>query len=144
MRVNEHGLALLLWLEEVAADPDGTALARRWMADRLDRMGPADAQATVIREIEKLRPAARGALEAGGFHSWWLDPHNAGDWAIFAPGQVQGLLPTMAQPHGRLHFCGEHTANDAPFNKLPHNSNVDASNEIGANWRNTSLGRTSR
>ena len=35
LRVNEHGLALLLWLEEVAADPDGTALARRWMADRL-------------------------------------------------------------------------------------------------------------
>jgi len=39
-----------------------------------------------------------------------LDPHNAGDWAIFAPGQVTGLLPTMAQPHGRVHFCGEHTA----------------------------------
>ena len=51
-----------------------------------------------------------GALEAGGFHSWWLDPQNAGDWAIFGPGQVSGLLPTMAQPHGRIHFCGEHTA----------------------------------
>jgi monoamine oxidase len=84
--------------------------ARGWMADRLDRLGPAEAQATVIREIERLRPAAKGVLEAGGFHSWWLDPHNAGDWAIFAPGQVQGLLPTMAQPHGRIHFCGEHTA----------------------------------
>ena len=53
---------------------------------------------------------ARGALEPGGFHSWWLDPHNAGDWAIFAPGRVQGLLPHMARPHGRIHFCGEHTA----------------------------------
>jgi len=84
--------------------------ARGWVADRLDRMGPADAQAWVIREIERLRPAAKGALEAGGFHSWWLDPHNAGDWAIFGPGQVQGLLPTMAKPHGRIHFCGEHTA----------------------------------
>jgi monoamine oxidase len=73
-------------------------------------MGPADAQAWVIREIERLRPAAKGALEAGGFHSWWLDPHNAGDWAIFGPGQVQGLLPSMAKPHGRIHFCGEHTA----------------------------------
>ena len=84
--------------------------ARGWAADRLDRLGPAEAQAAVIREIERLRPAAKGALEAGGFHSWWLDPHNAGDWAIFAPGQVQGLLPSMAQPHGRIHFCGEHTA----------------------------------
>jgi monoamine oxidase len=84
--------------------------ARGWVADRLDRMGPVDAQAWVIREIERLRPAAKGALEAGGFHSWWLDPHSAGDWAIFGPGQVQGLLPSMAKPHGRIHFCGEHTA----------------------------------
>ena len=84
--------------------------ARGWVADRLDRLGPADAQALAIREIERLRPAAKGALEPGGFHSWWLDPHNAGDWAIFAPGQVQGLLPSMARPHGRIHFCGEHTA----------------------------------
>lgn len=82
---------------------------RGWVADRLDRMGSDAAQAFVIQEIERLRPAAKGALEAGGFHSWWLDPHAAGDWAIFAPGQV-GLLPTMAQPHGRIHFCGEHTA----------------------------------
>ena len=83
---------------------------RGWVADQLDRLGPADAQSWVIREIERLRPAAKGALEPGGFHSWWLDPHNAGDWAIFAPGQVQGLLPGMARPHGRIHFCGEHTA----------------------------------
>jgi monoamine oxidase len=82
---------------------------RGWVADRLDRLGPEAAQAAVIREIERLRPAAKGALAAGGFHSWWLDPHNAGDWAIFAPGQV-GLLPTMARPQGRMHFCGEHTA----------------------------------
>lgn len=83
---------------------------RGWVADQLDRLGPAEAQASVIAEIERLRPAAKGALEPGGFHSWWLDPHNAGDWAIFAPGQAQGLLPHMARPHGRIHFCGEHTA----------------------------------
>ena len=83
---------------------------RGWVADRLDRLGPAAAQAQVIHDIEQLRPAAKGMLEAGGFHSWWLDPYNAGDWAIFAPGQVQGLLPAMAAPHGRIHFCGEHTA----------------------------------
>jgi monoamine oxidase len=75
--------------------------ARGWAADRLDRLGPEAAQAFAVREIERLRPAARGALEPRGFHSWWLDPHNAGDWAIFAPGQVSGLLPDMARPHGQ-------------------------------------------
>ncbi|MEM7705059.1 MAG: FAD-dependent oxidoreductase [Pseudomonadota bacterium] len=83
---------------------------RGWVADRLDRMGSKAAQDFAVAEIERLRPAAKGSLEAVGFHSWWLDPHNAGDWAIFAPGQVSDFVPTMAKPHGRLHFCGEHTA----------------------------------
>lgn len=100
--------------QRFASDPNEvTGLVvntRGWAADHLDRLGPVDAQAWAIREIERLRPAAKGALEAGGFHSWWLDPNNAGDWAIFGPGQVQGLLPSMAKPHGRIHFCGEHTA----------------------------------
>ena len=100
--------------QRFGSDPDEvTGLvvnARGWAADRLDRLGPTDAPQAVISEIERLRPAAKGALDVGGFHSWWLDSHTAGDWAIFAPGQVQSLLPLMAQPHGRLHFCGEHTA----------------------------------
>ena len=83
--------------------------ARGWSADYLDRLGAAQAGAAVIREIERLRPAAKGTLEFGGFHSWWQDPFNAGDWAIYGPGQVTGLLPSVANSHGRLHFCGEHT-----------------------------------
>lgn len=87
--------------------------ARGWSADYLDRLGPALAGAAVIAEIEGLRPAAKGTLELGGFHSWWLDRFAAGDWAIYGPGQVTGLLPEVAKPHGRVHFCGEHagTAN---------------------------------
>ena len=83
--------------------------ARGWTADYLDRLGAAEAGATVIREIERLRPAAKGQLEFGGFHSWWQDPFNAGDWAIYGPGQVTALAPSVANSHGRLHFCGEHT-----------------------------------
>ncbi len=84
--------------------------ARGWGADRLDRLGPVAAPAAAIREIERLRPAAKGQLEVGGFHSWWMDPFAAGDWAIFAPGQVTHLLPEMNKLHQRLHFCGEHAA----------------------------------
>ncbi len=84
--------------------------ARGWSADYLDRLGGEAAGRAVIAEIERLRPAARGALEFGGFHSWWLDPFAAGDWAIYGPGQVHGLLPHVTEPHGRIHFCGEHTA----------------------------------
>ena len=83
---------------------------RGWTADYLDRLGGEAAGRAVIAEIERLRPAARGALEFGGFHSWWLDPFAAGDWAIYGPGQVHGLLPYITEPHGRIHFCGEHAA----------------------------------
>jgi monoamine oxidase len=84
--------------------------ARGWSADYLDRLGPEAAGQAVVKELERLRPAAKGALSVGGFHSWWQDPFAAGDWAVYGPGQVTGLLPEIARPRGRIHFCGEHTA----------------------------------
>ena len=82
--------------------------ARGWSADSLDRLGEGRVGAAVIQDIERLRPAAKGTLELGGWHSWWLDPFSAGDWAIYGPGQVGRIIPQVAKPHGRLHFCGEH------------------------------------
>jgi len=74
-----------------------------------DRIGAQVAGELVVREIERLRPAAKGQLEVGAVHSWTLDPWNAGDWAVFGPGQVTRYLPAMFAPHQRLFFCGEHT-----------------------------------
>lgn len=82
--------------------------ARGWGADYLDRLGGEAAAAAAIAEIERLRPAARGALAFGGWHSWWLDPFAAGDWAIFGPGQVSGFVAGLGESIGTLHFCGEH------------------------------------
>ncbi len=64
----------------------------------------------VIADIERLRPAAKGQLEVMGYKSWYRDPYSSGDWAIFAPGQVTSFAKELANPHGRVHFCGEHTA----------------------------------
>ena len=75
----------------------------------LDRFNEADAARLIIEDIERLRPAARGALEVAAVHSWERDPHAAGTWAIFRPGQV-ALTSHLAKPHDKLFFCGEHTA----------------------------------
>jgi monoamine oxidase len=88
----------------IVANPRGHA--GTW----IDRLAPAEAVRAVLREIERIRPAARGALEPVAIHSWMRDPYSAGDWAIFAPGQVRRFARDMAAPHGRIHFCGEHTA----------------------------------
>lgn len=79
-------------------------------ATALDRLGREGAARRVIADFESVRPAARGQLQAVAWHSWGLDPDAGGSWAVFAPGTVTRFLPAMLAPHGRVHFCGEHTA----------------------------------
>jgi monoamine oxidase len=79
-------------------------------AATLDRL-PADAAGrAVIAEIERIRPAAAGALEFVALHSWGADPYAGGAWAYFRPGEVIRYAAKLGAPHGRLHFCGEHLA----------------------------------
>jgi monoamine oxidase len=88
----------------VVANPRGH------VATQLDRLPREEALRVVQREIERLRPAARGALKPLAIHSWMRDPYAGGDWAVFGPGQIRRFARSMAEPHGRIHFCGEHTA----------------------------------
>jgi monoamine oxidase len=45
------------------------------------------------------------------FHSWKLDPHAGGaDFMIWGPGQVTAFHKKLWARHGRISFCGEHTA----------------------------------
>jgi monoamine oxidase len=79
-------------------------------ARRLDRLGKEGSARYVVAQIEQMRPAARGALQVTGQHSWEQDPFAGGAWAYFNPGTVTRFLPAMFQPRGRVHFCGEHTS----------------------------------
>jgi monoamine oxidase len=79
-------------------------------AVHLDRLGRDAAARYVVAQVEKMRPAARGTLSVVGQQSWTRDPFSGGAWAYFNPGTVTRFLPAMAQPYGRVHFCGEHTS----------------------------------
>jgi len=79
-------------------------------AQFIDRFGLQEGGRMIVAELERLRPAAKGLLTVGGAHSWAADPFSAGDWAIFQPGQVTELRQSIAKPHKRLFFCGEHTS----------------------------------
>jgi len=87
-----------------------TAWIRGHNAALLDQMPEADAKAAIIADIEHLRPAAKGQLEIVEYKSWYRDPFSSGDWAVWQPGQIAGFANAVAQPNGRVHFCGEHTA----------------------------------
>jgi monoamine oxidase len=109
-----NGITGMILAQRFGKDPAEvtslTVWARGLNAEYVDRMGPQEAGRAILEEIGRMRPAAKGQLEVAATHSWGLDPFAAGDWSIFRPGQVSEFARTMAAPHGRLFFCGEHTA----------------------------------
>ena len=107
-------LAGMVIAEHKGEDPAEVTSLTVWL--RGDRAAWADqvdtevAISKVVEDLERLRPAAKGELEVMGYKSWYRDPYSSGDWAVFGPGQVTAFANELAKPHGRLHFCGEHTA----------------------------------
>ena len=95
-------------------DPNVVTHLTAWVigpnADRMDRLGESEAMQTVAAAIESIRPAARGCLKPIARQSWGADRFARGAWAYFKPGQVTAFARSMADPHGRLHFAGEHLA----------------------------------
>ena len=90
----------------------GIPLMRVWIngygADHLDALPPADLGAFVVREFERMRPAARGRLKVRTVFSWGAEPYTLGHRHVFLPGQVTRLARDMDRPWQRIHFCGEH------------------------------------
>jgi len=78
-------------------------------AERADQMEEESVNKMVIDTIEKIRPAAKGKLEAAGYKSWFRDPFASGDWTNFGPGQVTQFAGKMNAPHERIHLCGDAT-----------------------------------
>ena len=107
-----------------------TAWAMGRNARRLDALSDQEAGAAVIREIEAVRPAARGRLRFAGRQSWGASPFARGGWAYFRPGQVSRLAEGMGRPHGRVHFCGEHLARDNRGMEGAMESGERAANEL--------------
>jgi monoamine oxidase len=100
--------------EHKGADPADVTSVTAWIrghkAAFLDQVPEAEARRLVLEDIARHRPASRGKLEIVAYKSWYRDRFSSGDWAIWQPGQVSTLAPHVGKAHGRLHFCGEHTA----------------------------------
>ena len=106
------GAAGMLAAVRNGEDPEEVTGFSAWVmgrnAARLDALPARAAGARVIREIEAVRPAARGQLEFIGRQSWGSDPFSRGAWAYFRPGQITRFAAAMGASHGRIRFCGEH------------------------------------
>lgn len=105
------GRLLATRVPETPGGPAGfVSLHNGMRADTLDRYSEIEAAAGVMKSLEEIRPSLKGAVKVTAVHSWQRDRFAGGAWPIWAPGQALRLAKACAQPHGRIHFCGEHTA----------------------------------
>lgn len=67
------------------------------------------AEAMLLEELVRLRPASAGKLRLATYKDWQRDPLQKGCSFSLAPGQVNGFARTMTDPWQVMHFAGEHT-----------------------------------
>ena len=107
-------LAGMVIAEHKGEDPADVSSLTIWLrgerAAWADQVNQRAAIQKVVADLERMRPAAKGQLEVLGYKSWYRDPFSSGDWAVWQPGQVTSFFDELGKPHGRIHFCGEHTA----------------------------------
>ena len=108
------GPAGMVLAQRRGATPDMVTSLSAWVSGSyarwLDQLNKTDAKAAVLAYMERIRPAAKGKLDVVAYKSWSRDPFAGGTWAVWGPGQISELAGAVAQPHGRIHFCGEHTS----------------------------------
>jgi monoamine oxidase len=60
--------------------------------------------------MEHIHPRIREFQEGGIVKAWNQDPYALGGYSWPGPGDVMTHLKSLQQPHGRIHFAGEHTS----------------------------------
>lgn len=77
---------------------------------RWDAMPEADLQAQVDEELARVYPSSKGAVRVVRRIAWQRSPLAGGAWANWRPEQIERYSEVVGQPHGPVHFAGEHTA----------------------------------
>jgi monoamine oxidase len=80
------------------------------IGDRLGAMSEPDALRFGVDLVGRTFSRIHSQFEKGTAIRWAQEPWSRGAFAVFHPGQMTSIMPTIAQPQGRLHFAGEHTS----------------------------------
>jgi monoamine oxidase len=116
---DDDGLDASMWTDGVLQyvrqqiEPDGSmikmsAISSGEKGALLDAMPAKERGAFALAEIERIRPSTQGKLEVIGVHSWSEGPGAGGCSYELPVGRVLDWVNNMAEPHGRVHFAGEH------------------------------------
>lgn len=117
----DEGVSPYLWsdgpLERIFPnDPAGSGKAESltvWIngagTARWDALADADLQAQVDVELARIYPSSKGAVRVARRVAWQGSPLAGGAWVNWGPGQIERFSHVVGQPHGPVHFAGEHT-----------------------------------
>lgn len=70
----------------------------------------AETLAYVENQLYTNRPSMKGRLGQGKVVNWTDQKWTRGTFLFMGPGEISRFGNVVAQPHGRIHFAGEHTA----------------------------------
>ncbi len=115
----EDGVEASMWTDgplqhiRQVIEPDGSrtklsAICSGKKAEFLDAMPALERGEFALREIERIRPSTRGKLEVLGVHSWNEGIVAGGCSHTLPAGRTLEWVNNMGEPHGRIHFAGEH------------------------------------
>jgi monoamine oxidase len=79
------------------------------VGQEISMMDRPQAEAFVLDELARLRPASRGTIRLATYKDWRRDPLQLGCGFSLAPGQMNAFGRDMIKPWQVLHFAGEHT-----------------------------------
>jgi len=106
----------LVWRQPFVGDagPDVPCVLDSYVtgpsAGELAAMPESELVEMTISEMEKVHPRIRAHVVGSTTIAWGASPYSPGHVSWAEPGGVTGALPLLQQPHGRIHFAGEHTS----------------------------------
>ncbi len=120
----EDGLPPSIWCDNLAGrfmalkndlqNPDKVtscvAFLNSNVALEVNKMKRQDAIVAVTKTLEEMRPSLKGNLKFVYYWNWINNPYAGGAYAYWKPGQITEFANNLADPIGRIHFAGEHTA----------------------------------
>ena len=115
----EDGLPPTLWsnspIKQVLHVPSKTmpnglllAYVNGSATEAVERLPAAEVGRFVVGELERIRPAAKGAVKPLYVHDWSRYRFTKGHIAYYAPGDIARYAGVIGEPVGALYFAGEH------------------------------------
>ena len=74
------------------------------------RMTDDEVMQRITAEMHEIRPSTVGRIEPTKVVNWSSNPWLQGHTMYRRPGQIARFGNNIADPHGRIHFAGEHTS----------------------------------